>query len=205
MQRRWPRKRYRLVGRPKRLRLGPSWPRLLHGGVVGFLTMQSQQSTSREIPSIEPIVIVNLIDTQRDGWYGFWQFNRVELETVSGQSVVVSPDERFQNVRARVKDPELLLQLKVKWPEIRALMSKITGYHRRRKLTNQPLNQIYWLSRRHVLGDSLERIAEDAICEVGTVSDTVKELRQVMRLRVQESVSGRSRERRLPRLVKKCD
>jgi hypothetical protein len=117
----------------------------------------------------------------------------------------VSPDELFQNVRARVKDPELLLQLKLKRPELRALISKINGYHRRRKLTNQPLNQIDWLFRRHVLGNSLERIAEDAICEVSTVSNAVKELRQVMRLRVRESVKGRSRRRRLPRLVEKRD
>jgi len=102
-----------------------------------------------------------------------------------------------------IPDPELALQLKLKWSDIRALMSKISGYQRRRKLTNQPLNQIEWLFRRHVLGHSLEKIAEDAICKVGTIRDTVKELRQVMRLRVRESVTGRSRRRRLPRLVEK--
>lgn len=171
----------------ERLRLGPSWPRLLHSMVVTFRLIQSHPDQWHHPPSFEPIITANLIDTRRDSWYFLSTFKRVNMETPDGRIVTVSPDERFKDVLARVQDPDLRCRLRARWQDIDRKLAKVVGYQRRRKVSDQPLERVEWLFRAHVLGQNAKKIAEGVQHQWPTVSDAIKQLRGDLRLTLESS------------------
>lgn len=186
----------------EQLRLGPSWPRLLHALVVTFRLLKCHPNPDDGEPSFEPLITCNLIDTERDAWYSYWNFNRVTLETPDGRSIVISPDEQYHDVRKRiVNDPDLRRELERQWPHIRKLMAQIVKYQRRRTDRNQPLERVDWLFRHHVLGERMEDIAQEMEKGEETVRDVVKDLRRSLGLRSRGAIKATARRRRLPRLI----
>ena len=180
-----------------RERLGPSWPRLIHGLVITYLLTKDDP----EGPSFEPVVMPRMFGTQEgaiDGYHPVWG---VTYRGPNGLVPIIAPGVSKRTTLRRLrKNPSVQGYVREHWDELKERLSAASGYERRREISPIGLDQVRWLFRRHIIRDSTERIAEGAERNITTVESAIKDLRKSLDLQSKYAVRCLAHKQRPQRL-----
>jgi len=180
-----------------RERMGPSWPRLIHGLVVTYLLAKGDPDG----PSFEPFVTARMFGIQEgviDGYHPIWS---VMYPTQNGMVPVIAQGVSKRETLRRLRDnPSIQVYVLEHWDELKRWLKAASGYERRRTISSSGLDQIQWLFHRHILNYPIVQISAIANVGVTTAESAIKDLRLLLDLQPKRAIQCLDHSQRPPRL-----
>ena len=171
-----------------RLRMGPSWPRLVHAAAMTYLMTKADPNGWPEGASFEPVIWPRPFSPQVGTWVGYHPIPRVRLSTPHGEVVLMSPDQDKREVLRATKPTRLRRFVEDNWGKLEAELEGALGYSRRRKPSTESESHVQWLFRRHIQRLSDGEIAGEFHVEPSTVETVVKDRRRELDLQLNSAV-----------------
>ena len=168
-----------------RERLGPSWPRLIHGLSCTYLLPQCG-ATEPEFDPIVPPRMFGIKDGAIDEYQPIWS---VMYETPAGLVPLITPGlGKRETLRRLKRSPVIQTYVREHWDELKGCLGEVIGYKRRRNTSLTAVDHVDWLFRRHILRESTDAIAERSGNHVMTVESSIKEFRRLLDLQPKHAV-----------------
>ena len=168
-----------------RERLGPSWPRLIHGLVITYLMTKGDPEGS----SFEPIVMPRMFGIQEgviDGYHPVWGIN---YRGPNGLVPVIAPGVSKRTTLQRLKEyPSIQTYVREHWNELKGRLNEASGYQRRTEVSEISLDQVRWAFHRHILRETTEQISANAGYDVTTIDSAIKDFRRLLDLQPKNAV-----------------